>query len=107
MPASGNVADRRDFDIPASQAAQDYFNAVAGRLELLISQRDSDVAMAMADYQADGASEEYAVKEQRWHNVADEVRTIIQVLRGSLASNDETATQSLQRAKAAVDAIGG
>jgi hypothetical protein len=80
MPA-GNAADRRDFDIPASQAAQDHFNA-------------------------DGASEQYAAKEQRWHNVADEVRGIIQVLRGSLGSNDETAAHSLQRAKTAVDNIG-
>jgi hypothetical protein len=60
----------------------------------------------MSDYQADGASEEYAAKEQRWHTVADQVRSIIQVLRSSLGSNDETAAQSLQRAKTAVDAIG-
>ena len=106
MPASGNAMDRRDFDIPASQTAQDHFNAVAGRLEALISQRDADVATAMADYQADGASEEYAGKEQRWHNVAGEVRGIITVLRGSLGSNDETAAQSLQRAKSAVANIG-
>ena len=106
MPASGNAADRRDFDIPASQAAQDHFNAVASHLESLISQRDKDVAMAMADYVADGASEEYHAKEQRWHNVAGEVRGIIQILRGSLGSNDETAAQALQRAKTAVDNIG-
>jgi hypothetical protein len=106
MPASGNAADRRDFDIPASQAAQDHFNAVAAHLESLIAQRDRDVAMAMADYAADGASEEYAAKELRWHTVAGEVKGIIQVLRGSLGSNDETATQALQRAKTAVDAIG-
>jgi hypothetical protein len=105
MPA-GNVADRRDFDIPASQAAQDHFNAVAGHLESLINQRDRDVQLAMADYQADGASEPYVGKEQRWHNVADEVRGIIQVLRSSLSSNDETAGYALQRAKTAVDGIG-
>jgi hypothetical protein len=105
MP-TGNAADRRDFDIPASQAAQDHFNAVASHLESLINQRDRDVQLAMADYQADGASEEYAGKEKRWHNVANEVRSIIQVLRSSLGSNDETAAQSLQRAKTAVDAIG-
>src|SRR3982751_6389317 len=73
MPASGNAADRRDFDIPASQTAQDHFNAVAAHLESLISQRDRDVAMALADYVADGASEEYHAKEQRWHRVAGEV----------------------------------
>ena len=105
MPA-GNVADRRDFDIPASQAAQDHFNAVASHLESLINQRDRDVQLAMSDYQADGASEAYAGKEQRWHNVADEVRGIIQVLRSSLSSNDETAGHALQRAKTAVDGIG-
>ena len=104
--SAGNAADRRDFDIPASQAAQDHFNVVAGHLESLINARDRDVQLAMSDYQADGASEEYAAKEQRWHNVADEVRGIIQVLRGSLGSNDETAAQSLQRAKGAVDSIG-
>jgi hypothetical protein len=106
MPASGNAMDRRDFDIPASLAAQDHFNAVAAHLESLIAQRDRDVAMAMADYVADGASEEYAAKEQRWHNVADQVRSIISVLRGSLGSNDETASTALQRARAAVDSIG-
>ena len=105
MPA-GNVADRRDFDIPASQAAQDHFNAVAGHLESLINQRDRDVQLSMSDYQADGASEAYAGKDQRWHNVADEVRGIIQVLRSSLSSNDETAGHALQRAKTAVDGIG-
>jgi hypothetical protein len=105
MP-TGNAADRRDFDIPASQAAQDHFNAVASHLESLINQRDRDVQLAMSDYQADGASEEYAVTELRWRNVANEVRSIIQVLRSSLGSNDETAAQSLQRAKTAVDSIG-
>jgi hypothetical protein len=106
MPASGNAMDRRDFDIPASQSAQEYFNQVAAHLESLINQRDHDVAMAMADYVADGASEEYAAKELRWHNVANQVRSIIQVLRGSLGSNDETASTALQRARAAVDSIG-
>ena len=57
----------------------------------LIDQRDRDVQLAMSDYEADGASEEYAAKEQRWHNVAGEVRSIIQVLAVLLASNDETA----------------
>ena len=48
MP-TGNAADRRDYDIPASQAAQDHFNAVANHLESLINQRDRDVQLAMAD----------------------------------------------------------
>ncbi len=100
-----NATDRRDFDLAASGNAQDNFNAVASRLEALITQRDSDVKTAMADYQADGSSEEYAGKEQRWNRVATEVRTIINTLRQSLASNDESAQTAMQRAKAAVDGI--
>jgi uncharacterized protein YukE len=100
-----NATDRRDFDLGASGNAQDNFNAVASRLEALITQRDSDVKTAMADYQADGSSEEYAGKEQRWNRVATEVCTIINTLRQSLASNDESAQTAMQRAKAAVDGI--
>lgn len=100
-----NQTDRRDYDLGASSNAQDNFNAVASRLEALISQRDADVKTAMADYQADGSSEEYATKEQRWNTVASEVRTIIATLRGSLQSNDESAQTAMQRAKSAVDAI--
>ncbi|WP_197981446.1 MULTISPECIES: hypothetical protein [unclassified Frigoribacterium] len=65
----------------------------------------ADVKTAMADYQADGSSEEYAGKEQRWNRVATEVRTIINTLRTSLQSNDESAQTAMQRAKAAVDGI--
>ena len=100
-----NATDRRDYDLAASGNAQDNFNAVAGRLEALITQRDADVKTAMADYQVDGSSEEYATKEQRWNRVATEVRTIINTLRTSLQSNDESAQTAMQRAKAAVDGI--
>ena len=100
-----NQGDRRDYDLGASGNAQDNFNLVANRLEALITQRDGDVKRAMSDYQADGASEQYAGKEQRWNTVANEVRTIISTLRQSLASNDESAQTALQRAKSAVEAI--
>ena len=107
MPASGgNAMDRRDYDIPASQSAQDLFNAVAGHLESLIDARDGDVKKAMADYTADGVSDEYLAKEQRWNRVANQVKSIIHTLQSSLSSNDETAGNSLKKARAAVDAIG-
>jgi hypothetical protein len=100
-----NATDRNDFDIPASQSAQEQFKAVADHLEGLIDQRDADVKRAMADYQADGVSEEYAAKEVRWNKVAGEVKGIIHVLRGSLGSNDETAGNALRRAGSAVASI--
>jgi len=103
---SGNQADRRDYDVAASQTAQDNFNRVAAQLEALIDQRDADVRAAMSDYQADGVSDEYQGKELRWKNAAAEVKQIIQTLRRSLASNDDTAQSTLQKAKTAVDNIG-
>jgi hypothetical protein len=101
-----NQIDRRSFDLPASASAQEAFNASASHLEALIDQRDADVSAAMADYRADGVSDEYAAKELRWHTVASEVRTIITTLRSSLSGNDQTASTAMQRARAAVDAIG-
>jgi len=106
MATGGNAADRRDYDIAASQNAQDNFNAIAGRLEALIDQRDGDVKAMMADYQADGVSEEYASKEIRWNTVAGQVKQIITSLRSSLASNDETAQSALARGRSAVQNIG-
>ena len=103
---SGNNVERRDYNIAASQSVQANFNAVASQLETLIDQRDSDVKAAMADYQADGVSDDYVGKEQRWNRVAGEVRTIIRTLRSSLEKNDSTAQDTLSKAKAAVDAIG-
>ncbi|MBD3942207.1 pore-forming ESAT-6 family protein [Microbacterium sp. NEAU-LLC] len=101
-----NQSDRRDYDVAASQSAQDNFNQVAAQLEALIDQHDRDVNQAMSDYAADGVSEEYRAKETRWKNAAGEVRTIITTLRSSLAANDETAHATLRKAKSAVDAVG-
>ncbi|MFF5626909.1 pore-forming ESAT-6 family protein [Microbacterium sp. LWH10-1.2] len=103
---AGNQTDRRDFDLAASQTAQDNFLAVASRLEALIDQRDADVKTAMSDYDATGVSDDYAAKELRWKNAADGVRTIINTLRQSMAQNDETAQAALNRAKSAVANIG-
>lgn len=106
MSSGGNAADRRDYDIASSQNAQENFNAVASQLESLITQRDSDVKAAMSDYAADGVSEDYASKEQKWNEVAGEVRTIISTLRSSLQQNDESATSAISKAKSAVGNIG-
>jgi uncharacterized protein YukE len=104
--AGGNQMDRRDFDMAASGEAQSQFERVASRLEALISQRDADVRAAMADYQADGVSDEYHGKEVRWNTVATQVRTIISTLRSTLGRNDQSAAEAMQRAKSAVDSIG-
>ena len=103
---TGNQFDRRDYDLAASQTAQDNALQIAARLEALIDQRDQDVRNAMSDYQADGVSDDYAAKELRWKNAAAGVRQIINTLRQSLESNDQTAQATISKAKSAVANIG-
>ncbi|GAA4021632.1 pore-forming ESAT-6 family protein [Streptomyces sp. NBC_01352] len=104
MAPSG--ADRRSYDTGASADAQSNIQAVIGRLETVIANRDSQVKAAMADFTADGVSDEYHGKEQRWNNASNEVKSIIALLKSTLEKNDSTAQSTAQRAKAAVDNIG-
>jgi hypothetical protein len=97
--------DRRSFDTGASQEAQSNLQSVVARLEAVMSQRDADVKQAMADFEADGVSDQYAGKEQRWNAAAAEVRSIIALVRGTLEQNDATAQSALSRARSAVESI--
>jgi Skp family chaperone for outer membrane proteins len=99
-------SDRRSYDIGVSQQVQGDLNAIIGQLESLIEQRDSQVKAAMADFQADGVSDQYADKERRWQRAADEVRGIIGLIKTTLEKNDATAQTALQRANTAVSNIG-
>ncbi|WP_328538105.1 pore-forming ESAT-6 family protein [Streptomyces sp. NBC_00344] len=98
--------DRTSYDTGASVEVQGGLQGIIGRLELVLSDRDRAVKAAMADFAADGVSDEYHGKEIRWNRAADEVRNIIRLLRSTLEKNDGTAHSTLSRAKAAVDNIG-
>lgn len=100
------ASERRSWDDSASQDAQGNFNRIASRLEALLAERDADVKAAMADYTAQDVSESYQAKEHRWSAAGDEVRQIINKLRASLESNDQTAQETLSKARSAVDSIG-
>lgn len=95
-------ADRRSYNIAVSQEVQSTLTGIVGQLEALIRQRDADVQAAMADFQADGVSDQYADKERRWQNAANEVRDIVGLIRTTLERNDETARTALRRANNAV-----
>lgn len=98
--------DRRSFDTGVSQQVQGDLAGIISRLEANISQRTADVNAAMSDFQADGVSEEYRVVEDRWNRAANEVRQIIDLLKTTMTRNDETATSTASRARAAVQSIG-
>jgi hypothetical protein len=100
------MLDRRSFDTGTSQAVQSDLAGVVSRLEANISQRTADVNAAMADFLADGVSDEYRVVEQRWNTAATEVQQIITLVRTTMTRNDESATTALTQARTAVQSIG-
>ncbi|MFE6591273.1 pore-forming ESAT-6 family protein [Streptomyces sp. BB1-1-1] len=102
----GQNLDRRSYDTGASTEVQGGLQGIVGQLERVLTDRDKAVKAAMADFQADGVSDEYHGKEVRWNRAADEVRSIIQLVRTTLEDNDGTAQSTLAKAQAAVDNIG-
>ncbi|MEV0225239.1 pore-forming ESAT-6 family protein [Streptomyces sp. NPDC050704] len=102
----GQNQDRRSYDVGASTEVQGSLQTVIGNLERVLGDRDRAVKAAMADYQADGVSDEYHGKEARWNTAANEVRDIIRLVRTTLEQNDGTAQSTLAKARAAVDNIG-
>lgn len=101
-----STTDRRSFDTGVSGQVQADLAGVIARLESTISQRGSDVAAAMADFTADGVSEDFRAVEDRWNRAAQEVRTIIGLVRTTMTRNDETAGSTLAQARTAVQGIG-
>ncbi|MBT3151119.1 pore-forming ESAT-6 family protein [Streptomyces sp. CHD11] len=102
----GQNLDRRSYDTGASSEVQGGLQGIVGQLERVLADRDKAVKAAMADFQADGVSEEYHGKEARWNRAATEVRQIIQLVRTTLEDNDGTAQSTMAKARAAVDNIG-
>jgi len=102
----GQGTDRRSYDTDASSEVQGGLQNVIGRLEQVLGDRDRAVRSAMADFTADGVSDEYQGKEARWNRAANEVRDIIRLVRTTLEQNDGTARSTLAKAKASVDDIG-
>ncbi|MBW5423377.1 MULTISPECIES: pore-forming ESAT-6 family protein [Streptomyces] len=98
--------NRRSYDTAASSDVQGGLQIIIGQLERVLGDRDRAVKAAMADYQADGVSDDYHGKEVRWNKAANEVRDIIRLVRTTLEQNDGTAQSTLARARAAVANIG-
>lgn len=100
------MLDRISYDTGVSTSVQGDIQATIGRLETLIAARERDVATAMADFQADGVSDDYHNVEQRWKNAAGEVKNIILLVKQTLGLNDETAAQAGVKARNSVNNIG-
>jgi hypothetical protein len=99
-------ADRISFNTASSGVVQGDLGTIIGQLESLISTRDAQVSRAMADFQADGVSEEYHHVERRWNRASNEVRTIINLVKLTMGKNDDTAGHAQTIAATAVHNIG-
>lgn len=100
------AADRRSYDTAASQQVQTDLASIIARLETVIGDRDRAVKAALADFTADGVSDQYTAVEQRWNRAATEVRSIIHLLRTTMTRNDDTAGTTQSGAGNAVASIG-
>lgn len=98
--------DRISFDTDVSGQVQDDVMGIVNRLESLMGERDRQVASAMSDFTMDGASDEYQHVETRWKNASGEVRTIINLIKSTLAENDQTATGTQSKTRSAISNIG-
>ncbi|MDO5065939.1 MAG: hypothetical protein Q4D96_01500 [Propionibacteriaceae bacterium] len=99
-----NQIDRNDYSVSASQAAQANFESVASQLEAALDRRDADVKAAMAEYYADGVSDDYAHLERKWNDSGRQVREIIALMRQSLSDNDDIAVRAGSTARSHIPA---
>jgi hypothetical protein len=98
-------SDQLGYDTGASGEAQANFAAVAGRLTQLINQHNADVTRAMGDYYAEGVSDEFKGKADRWFKAANQVTSIIGIVQRTMSENDGIGGQGQARAQQAVDSI--
>ncbi|WP_433260126.1 pore-forming ESAT-6 family protein [Actinosynnema sp. CS-041913] len=98
--------DRRSYDTSVSGQVQGDLAGIIGRLQALIGDRTGHVAQALSDFQADGVSDPYQSVETRWDRAANEVQQIIDLVKHTLALNDESATAAQVQAANAVANIG-
>lgn len=100
------TTDRISFDTDASSNVQGDIQTLVSRLETLMGERDRQVSTAMSDFQMDGASDEYQHVETRWKNASSEVKGIIELVKTTLSTNDQTATTTQSKTRTAVSNIG-
>jgi uncharacterized protein YukE len=104
MPLA-NQSDRNDYNIADSESAQQNFAQAKKALEDALDRRDGDVKNAMADYQADGVSEEYAAVERDWNQAGATVREVMHRIEASLQENDDIARTAMQTARSFIPGL--
>lgn len=97
--------DRLAYDTGVSASVQTDIGSIIGQLEALIADRQGQVNRAMADFTATDVADQYRSVESRWNNASTEVRGIIALIKKTLGLNDETARDTLKKARTIVQSI--
>ena len=93
------------YDTEASATAQANIRNVCNQLLSVLTGHDSDVKNFSANFEATEVDAMYADVESRLGKSGTEVMNIISLVEHTLLLNDETAVQTLGRAKASVASI--
>lgn len=102
MPSGDSIA----YSTAAAHDAELTLLGIISELANVIADRRRDVDTAMASFQADGVSDQYAEVEARWTRDADRVEAFIVSLRETLGRNNITAEETLARSQNIVGSCG-
>ena len=93
------------YDTGASESVQTHINSICNQLMTILTDHKGDVSKFDSEFQATELDAMYADVESRLGKSGTEVVNIISLVQRTLNLNDDTATQTMSRAKGAVAAI--
>lgn len=89
-----------------SEMVQGDIGAIASELARVISDRQSQVNNALAEFSADEVDAMFGDVSKRWINASEETKAIIHLVQRTLREDDDTAHQAQQQAKTAIANVG-
>ena len=93
------------YDTDASEAVQTHINSICNQLMSILTGHSTDVNNFNSEFQATELDAMYADVESRLGKSGTEVVNIISLVQRTLNLNDDTAMQTMSRAKGAVASI--
>ena len=93
------------YDTDASESVQTHINSICSQLMSILTGHNTDVNNFNSEFQATEVDAMYADVESRLGKSGTEVVNIISLVQRTLGLNDDTAHQTLSRAKGAVASI--
>ena len=93
------------YDTDASESVQTHINSISSQLMSILTGHSTDVNNFNSEFQATEVDAMYADVESRLGKSGTEVVNIISLVQRTLGLNDDTAHQTLSRAKGAVASI--